>query len=169
MRAETTLNKLADLLGIDKAHVENAQAVKNDPKVQRRRAKQRKAEDKVAAKNRQFDMVEEAQVQEFRAAQGVIYFLQAPKLFTPKICHHCGASFLVSRNAVGYCSYTCIKNSLAALGIDWDKGRDLEALANDPQVFDGNEPIWIKNLDNLQEALQVLVNLAEQHASAQEA
>ena len=161
MRAETTLNKLADLLGIDKAHVETAQAVKNDPKVQRRRAKQKRSEDKVAAANRTFDMVEEANIQEFRAAQGMIYFLQAPRLFTPRVCHHCGASFLVSRNAVGYCSYTCIKNSLAALGIDWDKGRDLEALANDPQVFDGNEPIWIKNLDNLKTALEVLCQIAE--------
>lgn len=161
MRAETTLNKLADLLGIDKAHVETAQAVKNDPTVQRRRAKQRKADDKVAAKNRQFDMVEEHRIQEFRAAQGVIYFLQAPKLFTPKICHHCGENFLVSRNSVGYCSYTCIKNSLADLGIDWDKGRDLEALANDPQVFDGNEPIWIKNLDNLKAALEVLCQIGQ--------
>lgn len=161
MRAETTLNKLADLLGIDKSVVENAAPVVSDPTVQRRRAKQKKATDKIAARNRRFDMVEEAAIQEFRAAQGMIYFLQAPKLFSAKICHHCGANFLVSRNAVGYCSYTCIKNSLAELGVVWDKGRDIEALVNDPQVFDGNEPIWIKNIDQLKAALEVLCQMAE--------
>ena len=105
--------------------------------------------------------VPEANIQEFRAMQGVVYFLQAPELFTPKVCTHCGESFLVSRQYVKCCSYTCIRMELREAGIEWSKGHDLEALANDPNVYEGNEPIWIRNLDRLR---AVLDKLAEPEA-----
>lgn len=88
--------------------------------------------------------VTEEEIQEFREAQGLIYFLQAPALFTPKICPECEERFMVSRQYVKYCSYQCIKTSLVKIGIKWSKGKDLERLAQDPQVFDGNEPLWIR-------------------------
>jgi hypothetical protein len=162
MRAETTLNKLADLLGLDKSLVEKAAPVASDPKVKRRVAKRAEEQNKL---NRKFDGVAEDRIQEFRQAQGIVYFLQAPALFSHKICKHCGESFFVSRQQVAFCSYTCIKNSLAALGINWQKGDDLEALVNDPQVFDGNEPIWIKNIDQLKEALRILCEFSSTPSS----
>lgn len=88
--------------------------------------------------------ITEDEIQEFREVQGLYYFLQAPALFTPKVCKHCGEPFLVSRKYVAFCSYTCIQKSLAEQGIQWRKGQDLEALAQDPQVYQGNEPLWIR-------------------------
>lgn len=137
MKTETYANKLAALLGLPD-HVAEVHAEK--PK-----------------KNKTSEVaVDENEVQSFRAAQGIIYFLQAPELFTQKVCKHCGESFLVSRKFVGYCSYTCIRKSLEEVGVQWAKGDDLEALARDPQVYQGNEPIWIKNIDKLKHALEVL-------------
>lgn len=89
--------------------------------------------------------VSEKEIQSFRAAQGLLYFLQAPELFSARICTHCSEPFLVSRKYVAYCSYECIRKSLEDQGIKWRKGYDLESLALDPQVYDGNEPIWIPN------------------------
>jgi hypothetical protein len=102
--------------------------------------------------------VTETEIQEFREAQGLEYFLQAPALFSAKVCPHCGDSFLVSRKYVSYCSYTCIRKSLEKLGIGWSKGKDLEGLANDSQVYQGNEPIWITR-QNLEKALGILESL----------
>lgn len=97
--------------------------------------------------------VTEGEIQEFREVQGIIYFLHAPALFQSKVCPVCKEWFFVSRKYVAYCSYQCIKTSLAKSGLEWRKGRDLETLANDPQVWDGNEPIWIrqKSLEKLRE------------------
>ena len=88
--------------------------------------------------------VTEEEIQEFRELQGVSYFLQAPALFTHKNCPKCGEHFLVSRKYVKYCSYQCLKLSLREQGVEWSKGHDLEAVANDPQIYNGNEPIWIR-------------------------
>jgi hypothetical protein len=107
--------------------------------------------------------VTEDEIQEFRAVQGLHYFLQAPELFTAKVCKHCGEQFLVSRKYVAFCSYTCIQKSLAEQGLSWRKGQDLETLANDPQVFDGNEPLWIRGplLERLQAILSELPSITK--------
>lgn len=130
MKESTRLNKLNELLGLTK-----------------------KAEEvKIRSTGKVVGITEE-EIQEFREIQGLIYFLQAPALFTAKICPHCGEQFFVSRKYVAYCSYTCIQKSLAEQGIQWKKGQDLEALILDPQVYDGNEPLWIRSpiLDKIRE------------------
>ena len=132
MKRETRANKLNELLGITEKVVEVTT----------------KYSGKIIG-------VSEEEIQEFREIQGVLYFLQAPALFTDKICKHCGEPYLVSRKYVAFCSYTCIQKELAKNGIKWRKGQDLEALANDPQVYDGNEPLWIRKkcLEKLQTIL----------------
>lgn len=106
--------------------------------------------------------ITEPEIQEFREAQGLVYFLQAPALFSPRVCANpdCGEPFMVSRKHVAFCSYTCIKANLARLGFTFTKGNDLEALANDPQVYEGNEPIWIRQR-TLIKALETLQTLLE--------
>lgn len=102
--------------------------------------------------------VSEEEIQEFRAVQGIIYFFKAPELFQYKICAHCGADFYVSRKYVAYCSYMCIKLELRKQGFEWEKGNDIEALVLDPQVYDGNEPLWIspRALQYIREMVQSL-------------
>lgn len=87
--------------------------------------------------------VAEEEIQSFREAQGLIYYLSAPALFTKRICGHCGFPFMVSRKQVAFCSYSCINRSLEKLGITWSKGNNFEALALDREVYNGNEPLWI--------------------------
>jgi hypothetical protein len=103
--------------------------------------------------------ISEEMIQDFRAAQGIIYFLQAPELFQLKVCKHCGAHFYVSRLYVAFCSYTCIKNSLREMGVSWRKGEDIDSLIQDPQIFNGQEPIWIRNLPMLRKCLEDLTSL----------
>jgi hypothetical protein len=98
--------------------------------------------------------VSEEEIQEFREAQGIIYFLKAPQLFKSKICNNCGNHFIVSRLYVASCSYHCIAAELLKLGIVWKKHHDVEALVQ--SVYEGNEPIWINNLDRLRKALEML-------------
>ena len=135
MKRETKQNKLNALLGI----VE-------------------KVEDYKAKSTGNIVGISEDEIQEFREIQGLIYFLQAPTLFDAKKCPHCGEFFIVSRKYVAYCSYTCIKKSLEEVGINWTKDQDLEALAVDPQVYGGNEPIWVRR-SKLEHALKVLQKL----------
>lgn len=105
--------------------------------------------------------ISEDEIQDFREAQGLVYFLQAPALFQSKVCKHCGEPFLVSRLYVAFCSYTCIRKDLESRGfLRWEKGHDLEALANDPEVYEGNEPIWIRN-PKLSQVLAILKELLE--------
>jgi hypothetical protein len=106
--------------------------------------------------------ITEEEIQTFREAQGVIYFLQAPELFKQNQCKHCEEFFLVSRRDVAYCSYTCIKLSLAELGIEWSRDGKFEELAKDPSVYDGNEPIWIRNLDRIKKVLNLDQELVPQ-------
>lgn len=134
MKAETYTNKLADLLGLQ------GQVPEKPKKLSHREV-----------------AVKEEEIQFHREAQGIIYFLQAPELFTPKVCLHCEEGFLVSRRQVAYCSYTCIKKSLEEIGINWTKDGDYEAMVQDPQIYNKNEPIWIKNI----EAIKAIINTFE--------
>lgn len=120
MKAETAQEKLNRMLGLAPEKVAEVKA---------------KTTGKVVE-------VSEDDIQEFREAQGLLYFLKAPELFTYKVCKHCGDGFLVSRLYVGFCSYTCIRKELEKDGIKWRKGHDIEALVAD--VYEGNEPIWLR-------------------------
>jgi hypothetical protein len=104
--------------------------------------------------------ISEEEIQEFREAQGILYFLEAPALFTYKVCGHCGADFFVSRLNVKFCSYSCIKLELQKQGFEWRKGNDIEALIADPQVYNGNEPIWISS-QSLQSIREMVKSLPE--------
>ena len=139
MKAETVAAKLNALFG--DAFVEKVQEVKA------------KSTGKVVG-------VSEEDIQGFRQAQGILYFLEAPALFTYKICGHCGADFFVSRKNVKFCSYTCIKLELRKNGFEWRKGNDIEALVMDPQVYNGNEPIWITS-HALQSIREMVLSLPE--------
>lgn len=105
--------------------------------------------------------VSEEEIQDFREIQGILYFLQAPALFTYKVCGHCEADFFVSRKNVKFCSYKCIKLELRKNGFEWRKGNDIEALVMDPQVYDGNEPLWIRS-HALQSIREMVMNLPEE-------
>lgn len=131
MKPETKLSKLNALLGIPEEKV---------------------AEIKTKSTGKVIGITED-QIQHFRELQGLVYFLQAPKLFTPKQCKHCGEHFLVSRKYVALCSYTCIKKSLEEIGITWTKDNDIEVLVD--KVYEGNEPLWIREpiLSKLKEVL----------------
>lgn len=140
MKKETAEERLNKLLGIDPELIE--------------REKKRKAALE-ANRTGKIQGITEEEIQNFREMQGIVYFLQAPALFQSKTCPNCKIPFMVSRLFVAYCSYDCIRESLRhTLGTDWEKGNDLEALAIDPRVYDGNEPIWIRNLSKLKEILE---------------
>lgn len=138
MKRETQLDKLNALLGLSKEAVEEV---------------------KVKTTGNTVGIAEE-NIQKWRELQGVIYFLQAPGLFTKKRCQNCNQLFMVSRLYVSCCSYDCITESLRKQGIDWSKGDNLEALALDPHVYNGNEPLWIRQpiLSRLKEILAELPN-----------
>lgn len=104
--------------------------------------------------------VTEDDIRFWREVQGVSYFLQAPSLFSPKICKNCDEPYVVSRLFVAYCSYSCIKESLRAQGITWTRDKDLEALVMDPHVYDGKEPLWVskQTLEKLKDILQEMDN-----------
>lgn len=134
MKKETIENKLNELLGLTEV-VEEIKKVK-----------------RVSQGN--IREISEDEIQEFRELQGITYFLQAPALFQSKVCKHCGAAFLVSRLYVAYCSWTCINKSIEDLmGCEWSrKDQDYEVIV--AQVYEGNEPLWIRNLPKLKLALQ---------------
>lgn len=135
MKLETKMQKLNEMLGIS----DKVQEIQN-------------------RKNGRVVGVTEEEIQEFREVQGIIYFLQAPKLFTFKICKHCKQDFAVSRKYVACCSYTCIRKDLESQGFEWRKGHDIEGLVQDPHVWNENEPLWVKGntLRILQEGLETL-------------
>lgn len=127
MKKETYANKLFELLGLQEKAQELAPELV-DPKGHK-------------SKYNRVQEIPEEKIQDFRAAQGLIYFLRAPELFSSRICPHCGEHFLVSRMYVAFCSYTCIKKDLNERGLEWRKGRDIEVIVR--EVYDGNEPLWI--------------------------
>ena len=136
MKRETYQNKLAELLGLDQFKVEAPKGTKSKGKTESK-----------------YVGITEDGIQQFRQAQGLIYFLQAPELFSHKVCPHCGENFLVSRQFVAFCSYTCIKKDLETKGLAWSRGEDYELLAR--EVYEGNEPLWIREplLSRLREVL----------------
>lgn len=141
MKKETTAKKLAALLGLTEVH--------------------EKVEEKKKQRQGIIEGITEEEIQNFREAQGIIYFLQAPALFQYKVCKECGADFFVSRLYVAFCSYSCIRNNLNKMGFEWKKGHDIEALIADPEVYKGNEPVWITQLPSLRKALETITTLQE--------
>ena len=132
MKAETAEQRLAALLGLsDKFQPK-------DPK-----KKTTNSPTNIA--------IEEADLQKQRRIEGVYYFLQAPDLFSTRVCKNCHEPFLVSRRNVAHCSYTCLKSSLLKLGIEWTRDGDYIELAKD--VWDNNEPLIITKVDQIQTIL----------------
>lgn len=134
MRQETIKNKLFELL---------EQATGQD-------LSQHKVETKKDKTKKNYDRplgVSEAELNSYREAQAISYFLRAPELFSPKTCPHCGEHFLVSRQFVAFCSYTCIYKDLQEKGIDWSRktkeGFDIDETYID-RIYEGNEPLWIR-------------------------
>lgn len=114
--------------------------------------------------------ISEEEIQNFRAAQGLLYFFKAPELFSYKICPHCKEDFFVSRKYVAYCSYTCISKSLEEVtGVEWRKGQDIEGLVLSP-IYEGNEPIWLTGrlLKKLQEMVSTLPSNLDENALPQQ-
>lgn len=134
MKKATYENKLAELLGLTEV--------------------KQQIDEKKQARQGKIQGISEDEIQEFRVFQGITYFLQAPELFSYKVCKHCGEGYLVSRLYVAFCSYTCIRKSLNELGLEWRKGNDIEVLIQ--ESYDGQEPIWIRNLPKLKAALEYL-------------
>ena len=139
MKKETYANKLAELLGISE--------------------EKEKYEKQHAVRQGNLAEITEEQIQTFREAQGITYFLRAPALFQYKECKHCGAHYLVSRLYVAYCSYTCISKSMEELGITWSRKGNIDALIH--EVYDDQEPIWIRNIEQLESALEKLISSRE--------
>lgn len=132
------------------------------------------AERTVNRKQNRRDIVSitEEEIQAFREVQGIMYFFQAPALWTAAICKRqsCRAPFLVSRKYVAYCSYTCIeKNMLEEWGTTWTFHKDgpqgYEAAAN--HIYEGNEPLWIRNLKSLESCLAMLQQILSSTSSNQ--
>lgn len=138
MKKETAEQRLNALLGI----TEKIEEVKQ----------------KVAVQKGNLRGIDDSQIEHYRAIQGLIYYLIAPELYTHKKCKECNEDFLVSRLHVAFCSYDCMRKSLRKLGLRWEKGDYPETLALDPQVYDGNEPLWVRNLPMLQKCLEDLIS-----------
>lgn len=141
MKPETRAKKLAALLGLEEVFEKVVEAKNSVNKVV---------------------PVREDEIQNFREAQGFRYFLQAPALFEAKVCRHCGEGFLVSRKNVAFCSWSCIKLDLAEQGVEWRKADDQESIvAMVNRVYDGNEPIWIRNIPQIRKVLEELFERTE--------
>jgi hypothetical protein len=148
MKAETTREKLNALLGL----LDDDETAAVVEKVQEEKARQEQSRVGIHVG------IPEAEIQKFREMQGIIYFLMAPQLWQSKTCPNCGIPFMVSRLFVAYCSYDCINESLRnILGNDWSRLDDLEKVVVDPQVYDGNEPIWIRNIPRFKKVLASLI------------
>ena len=153
MKPETYADKLNKLLGIDTETAEKL-ASDDNPLVKRKKQEEFKSQPRVYGYT-------DDEFHDIRIMQGTLYFLQAPELFTIKQCPVCTEWFAVSRQAVGYCSYDCMNKKFKELGMEFRKGGDLVALANDPQVWRGNEPLWTIHLSKLKKSLQVIIDSIE--------
>lgn len=149
MKKETAASKLAALLGLNP----NDEAVIEATTTKEQKAKKKKD----ALRGVTLD-----ELDTFRSANAVLLFLQAPELYTARTCKHCKGDFLVSRKFVGYCSYTCLKKELEAIGIDWDTKKPLDE-AYVRRVWEHNEPLVIPPA-----AIKVLQELANGNHSEQE-
>lgn len=137
MKPETAQKKLAKMLGLEQHLDKHVEKKKN--------------------KFGNLTGITEDEIQAFREVQGLIYFLQAPELFTARVCQFtdCGQPFLVSRKFVAYCSYTCIEKSMKeAWGTTWTySGRYEDAAV---KLYEKNEPLWIRNMAALKTCLEWL-------------
>jgi hypothetical protein len=134
VKSETYQAKLNELLGIAPEVAE-------------------KVKQKVEAKKGNIIGITEDEITERRKMEGLVYFLQAPELFHPRVCKRCGEPFLVSRLHVAYCSYLCIRNDMREKwAIEWRNGSsDMELMVK--EVYEGNEPLWVGDLQTLQNVL----------------
>jgi hypothetical protein len=85
------------------------------------------------------------QIEKYRGAQALNLFLQAPELFTARNCKRelCGEPFLVSREHVAFCSYTCMKRDLhERFGIEWNPNNPIDEQFVKRQL-EGNEPLIV--------------------------
>lgn len=105
--------------------------------------------------------VSEDKIKERRDIQAVTYYLVAPDLFTFRACKFCGADFAVSRLQVAYCSYNCIRDSMAEIGLGWTRSENMEVIVRD--TYDGNEPLWLSHetMVSLERALKRLLEVAQ--------
>lgn len=55
-----------------------------------------------------------------REAEAVLLYVEDRNKFQTKPCKVCGLMFAVNRGSIGYCSDSCRKRALAALGLDWN-------------------------------------------------
>lgn len=142
MRKETMHNKLMELLGLEDRKIEVDQ---------RGRAVSKKNDAPLGVSDEELDS--------YREAQAVVYFLRAPELFSHKVCPHCGENFLISRQFVAFCSYTCIYKDLESKGIIWSaKSKHRFEIDEEfvKEKLEGNEPLWIRQ--DMIERIQAVVN-----------
>ena len=137
MKKDTYLKKMAELLGVEVS----------EDKIETYRE-----EKEVKKKNNKFNAIREEEINSFRARQGLIYFFLAPELFSARVCKECGAPFLVSRHQVAYCSITCLNLwALNNFGFQWNRLNNIELAVK--EVWEGNEPLWVNNLDAIQNVI----------------
>ncbi len=150
MKKETAEQRMAAILA------------KHNPEAHAQLVKAKKARE---TRKGNFQGVSEKEIDSFREIQGITYFLQAPELFTEKFCRRCRTPFLVSRMYVVYCSYDCIRNSiLEDYGFEWTYHNDLDGAIL--KVYEGNQPIWITNLDTLKKCLTLLLQITEENKNS---
>lgn len=152
MKVETAAEKLNRLLGITPEQVE---ALASDTNPAKAETVRRKRLEEFKNQPATFGYTDD-EFADIRIMQGTLYFLQAPELFTIKQCPSCNDWFAVSRAAVGYCSYECMDRKFKELGLTFHKGANLVELAQDPDVWRKNEPLWTIKLMKLQHCLQVI-------------
>ena len=126
MKEETYAKKLAKMLGLDESLVETSTVEKSAKK----------------ATGSQFTAVEFDAIERYREATALNLFLEAPALFTVVKCKWCEEVFAVSRRFVAFCSYHCLKKSLAHIGIEWSPEVSVET-AYVQRVWDDNEPLRV--------------------------
>jgi hypothetical protein len=135
VKKETYANKLAELLGIQ--DVVDTSAYSDKP---------------IGKRSKRFAGLSESEITKYREGTALYYFFQAPELFQPRICAHCEAPFLVSRHQVALCSYDCLEREIEKIaGVKWSRHGDMELMVK--EVYDGNEPLIIKNLDRINKVL----------------
>lgn len=136
MKKETYANKLVELFGLqDKVDT----TIYSDKPLHKRK--------------KRFAGISEEQIQEYRHPTAFWYFLQAPELFSSRVCKHCEMPFLVSRHQVAFCGYDCVERQIMQdYGVKWTRKGNIELMVK--EVFDGNEPLWITNLDEIERLVQ---------------
>jgi hypothetical protein len=148
MRKETYENKLVELLGLH--HLKKPEP--EQPK-QQKRGRGKKSVLPVG--------VTLDEIESYRGAQALDLFLQAPELFSARHCKRekCQEPFLVSRQLVAFCSYTCMKKDLEErYGIEWSPTNEINEQFIRRQ-WNGNEPLIVPPA-----AVKLLQELTNAHA-----